>query len=74
MIPELFGYLGTASILLGEGFLAHRKFRVGWPLMTLGAIWWMLRGVFSGSMDLMITNVIFILLNSWYTIKNWGRG
>lgn len=73
MAPEIFGYLGMASHLFGQGFLAYKKFRIGWILMTSGAIWWFVRGISSSSPDLIITNLVFAGLNVWYTIKNWGQ-
>lgn len=68
MMAELFGWVAT--VFRGAGMLAKRANMVKY-LVSIGNLLWMLNGILTSNVPLVVSNGFCLLVMLWDIIKNY---
>lgn len=69
--PDWIGHVGYALVFLGTLALAQ-KLVIGWVLRIIGALIWIILGVFLGMTSIWFWEAAFILVDV-YGLCNWKK-
>ena len=70
MIAEILGWVAT--LFRGAGMLAKRADVVKY-LVSVGNLFWMLNGIMTGNVPLVVSNGFCLLVMLWDIFKNYKR-
>ena len=70
MIAEILGWVAT--LFRGAGMLAKRADVVKY-LVSVGNLFWMLNGIMTGNVPLVVSNGFCLLVMVWDIVKNYKR-
>lgn len=69
-MAELLGWIAT--LFRGAGMLAKKANMVKY-LVSIGNLFWMLNGVFTSNVPLIVSNGFCLLVMGWDIIKNYNK-